>query len=65
MKVSSQIEIYETDNKSVSAQNSMSLFVESYWNGKDRVVLLLPNGVRFVVNAYDLHLAINNATNKR
>lgn len=65
IKVSTQLEILEIDRKEVSIREPKFLFVDSYWNGNDRVTLTLPDLTKITILACDLRLAIENAVNKR
>lgn len=64
VNIKQTIEVYEVDGKEVTpVMPSEKLGVESHWNDRDRVVLVLPSGRHLTVIGDDLTIAITNAMN--
>lgn len=62
IKVSSHVPIYEVDEETADP-GDLTLEVRSYWNGKDRVVIVDTSGRELTVVARDVIKAVENAQN--
>jgi len=62
IKVENEIKIYEVDGKDSIAIDGPVLRVQSHWNERDKVVLII-DGKKLTVVARDLDAAIANAAN--
>ncbi len=64
IKVTCELPVYEIDGQA-PPMNGAPLIVQSHWNNRQWVVLLMPNGPPITVNAADLKAALENATNTK
>ena len=62
IKVINTLRIYETDGKETPVNRNDEMKVESHWNMRDRIVLII-DGKKYTVIARDIQAAIANATN--
>jgi len=62
IKVTSDVPIYEVDGEETQTGPGPNLTVESHWNHRDRVVLVVDNH-RYTVLAHDVEAAVKNAQN--
>lgn len=62
LKVTSELDIYEIDDVEIKEITRPKLLVKNHWLFKDRCILEY-DGMKITVSAFELHTAINNATN--
>lgn len=62
MKVTNEIKIYEVDGTDTKPIEGPTLLVESHWNNRDMVVLVV-GGHKWTLVRRELDAAVANATN--
>lgn len=62
IKVKNEVKVYEHNGEDIALLEDIFVGIESHWNNKDKVVVVI-NGERYAVVAEDLLCAVTNATN--